>query len=606
MGKKYPRHARNLDVAAPLDPRGFADLLFRGVGGRWVGELSSAFSREGYAPFKRECDPSAYSCADSFRRDYLLGVMWSKYDDGKSSVQKATKALEKFHLAEDRCSDTNWRLYNRIDERLVNLPSARDVLYVARRKICRLLGPFDWNEAATGFGFGPGATTRLRRDRSTLVHKISGRPETTSNNADLARTVLRYNRLWEELALSEQGGEEPLRVVRANRVVTVPKNSETDRVIAIEPDMNIFVQKGIGTMIRRRLRRVGIDLNDQTVNQRLAYQGSLSGDLATLDLSMASDTVSKSIVEELIPADWLSALEQTRSPFGVLPCGKEILYRKFSSMGNGYTFELESLIFWALCSAVLDLIGERDFVLGVYGDDLVVPVGAVPDITRLLEYCGFSLNHEKSFSDGPFRESCGKHYFGGHDVTPFFVRHQPRRLSDAFLIHNNVVRWSDKGSHRDSGVDGMVERFCREARNAVPANWRKPRIPLGYGDGAFVGSFDECVPQRYGRGFEGFRASVLVQQQLDVDKKTEFQNLGPVAASLFLLERRKETEGGSGCDRSPVLAGNTYELRVLRPDPEHWAGISTSRGNPGATKVVTRPRIVKILVRQWAELGPWY
>lgn len=613
MGKKYPHHARNPDVTVSLEPELFTDLLYRGVGGRFESEISAAH-RQGYAPFERECDPKSYSCADSFRGDYLLSVMFSKYDDGKSSEMKVTAAMDKFHLAENRCSDTNSRIYRWKDERLVNLSSARDVLYVARHRISKLLGDFSWDEAEHGFGFGPGATTRLRRDRSTLLHKISGRPEATSNNADLARTVLRYNRLWEELALIEQDSEGPIKLVRANRITTVPKNAKTDRVIAIEPDMNIYIQKGIGAMIRRRLRRVGIDLNDQTINQRLAKEGSITGKLATIDLSMASDTVSKSIVEELLPSDWLCALEQCRSPFGVLPSGKEILYRKFSSMGNGYTFELESLIFWALCSALVESLGEKDTTLGVYGDDLIVPVGVAADLERLLEYCGFSFNRKKSFIDGPFRESCGKHYFLGRDVTPIFVRHQPRRLSDAFLVHNNVTRWSNKGSHRDSGVGGLVERFCVEVRNRAPANWRKPRLPLGYGDGSFVGSFGESTPERAGRGFEGYRVRVMVQQQLDRSTKLEYPNLGPVAASLHLLTRRESsTVGRRVWGRGPTLLV-TERDRLLGKDFIHpvdgsalddWAAIVTLRSNPGCVRVVTRTKVVKTLVAQWAELGPW-
>jgi hypothetical protein len=32
------------------------------------------------------------------------------------------------------------------------------------------------------------------------------------------------------------------------------------------------------------------------------------------------------------------------------------------------------------------------------------------------------VNEEKSFSKGPFRESCGSDYFEGHNVRPYFVR----------------------------------------------------------------------------------------------------------------------------------------------------------------------------------------
>jgi hypothetical protein len=612
MGKKHPHHARNPNVVVPLDPRLFTDLLYRGIGGKFEGELRDAHA-EGLTPFERECDPNAYGDSDSFGRDYLLSVAFSKFDDEKSSRAKVDAAMEKFFLAEDRCSDTNSRLYSSADLRLPNFKSARDVLYVARQKIAGLLGDFSWNEAERGFGFGPGATTRLRRDRSTLLHKISGRPEATFNNAAAARAVLQHNRLWEELALNEPGGEGPIKLVRANRVTTVPKNAKTDRVIAIEPDLNIYIQKGIGAMIRHRLRRVGIDLNDQTLNQRLARIGSITGKLATVDLSMASDTVSKAIVEELLPSDWLQALEQCRSPFGVLPSGTEILYRKFSSMGNGYTFELESLIFWALCSALTSLSGEMDAVVGVYGDDLIVPVGIYADLERLLEYCGFSFNRKKSFAHGPFRESCGKHYFLGCDVSPFYVRKQPRRLTDAFLLHNNVIRWSNKGAYRASGVDGLVERFCLATRNAAPSNWRKPRIPLHYGDGAFVGSFDEATPARAGRGFEGFRATVLSDRVIGRRCHSDYPSFAPVAASLFLLEKQHR----GGVHRR--LGGDSVRNWLHRHETSgrsfqeggktipSWADeLPTGSRSEILELVITRTKTTKVLVTQWADLGPWY
>lgn len=633
MGKKYPHHARNPNVSVPLDPGLFTDLLYRGIGGQFEAELRAAHA-EGLTPFTRTCDPSAYGCSDSFRRDYQLATMYSKFDDGKSSESKVTAALEKFRLGEDRCSDTNHRLYTNQDVKLVNFASARDVLYVARNRIGRLLGDFSWNEAELGFGFGPGATSRLPRVRSTLLHKISGRPEATFNNTELARAVLRHNMRWEAHVLSEPAvAPNLISQVRANRVTTVPKNAETDRVIAIEPDMNMYVQKGIGRMIRRRLKRVGVDLNDQSLNQRLAHLGSISGKLATIDLSMASDTVSLSIVQELLPMDWLSALEQCRSPFGVLPSGAEILYRKFSSMGNGYTFELESLIFWALCSALVEVMGERDVTLGVYGDDLIVPVGIVPALERLLEYCGFSFNRKKSFASGPFRESCGKHYFGGRDVTPFFIKHQPRRLIDGFLVHNNVIRWSNKESFIDSGNGGLVESFCREARLSAPANWRRPRIPLGYGDGAFVGPFDACCPDRASRKFEGFRATVLVEVQVDENTKTRvYPTDGPIVASLHFLEAQSRgVENVLRFASSDAFRASSYGPEI-HPLDTFYRGVGSAdsigsgkdlpsslrfigsvrslRGKKVTSVAQTKVRTVikhcKMLVPQWADLGPWY
>jgi hypothetical protein len=213
----------------------------------------------------------------------------------------------------------------------------------------RLLGEFSWDDASVHFGWGPGASTRLPRRRSDAAFKYSGRPDTTIGNAILANACIMRSPLWQE-GLTFEEGSGYCSIVPGNRIITVAKNYKTNRTIAVEPCMNMYVQKGIGGLMRRRLKRAGFDLNDQTRNQRLALIGSFSGTLATIDMSMASDTVSYELVRLLAPSDWFEALEQCRSPVGVLPDGTRIWYHKFSSMGNGYTFELETAIFCCSCS----------------------------------------------------------------------------------------------------------------------------------------------------------------------------------------------------------------------------------------------------------------
>jgi hypothetical protein len=624
MANKSPRSRRTANVDVPQSVELSFQHLFEGVGGRFAEDIRER-CKSGLVPVEYEVDPGTYTCADTFRRDYLLAVMLSKFDDGKSSEKKVSAAMEKFHLAEERCRETNERLSrSATGKSLINGLPVSSCLFTAARKISRLLGDLDLNEAALGFGFGPGASTRLSRRQSDTWYKFSGKPEVTYNCTIFADAVFQHSPLWKRGVLSEGGeAQQPFEVVRANRVVTVPKNAKTDRVIAIEPDLNLFVQKGFGAIFRRRLQKVGVDLNDQTVNQRLAREGSIDGSLATIDLSMASDTVSRGIVEQLLPPDWLLALEQCRSPEGVLPSGDLIRYQKFSSMGNGFTFELESLIFWALVSSVAELTGEKDRRISVYGDDIICPVGIVEPVMGLLEYCGFSINRGKSFWAGPFRESCGKHYFSGTDVSPFFVRSHIRRLSDVFLTHNNVVRWSIRGasSYRDEGHNQGTRRFLACLRESVPSSWRKPRIPDGVGDGAFIGSFDEVCPKRAPKGYEGWRAEVLSEPRLSSDRGGEPRLL----KSLYGLERRAPsiTRGETGelpLRHIEASNGLRYGLYAL---PADFAGrvdgflFATDPGGAFVRRiqVVTgsygvplskRAKIVKIFVRQWAELGPWF
>lgn len=439
-----------------------------------------------------------------FARSYFLSSLLSKFDDGKPSLDKERTTWLRFHEAEDLCRSTNHRLAHFG----LTSPFSREILY-AKKLIERVLGSFDWDDVARNFAFGPGATTRLSRRKADRYYKFSGNPETTYNNAALADACIRLSPAWER-SIAPFCGEEYAgycKVVRGNRVVTVPKNFKTDRTIAIEPDMNIYVQKGIGAVIRRKLKRVGCDLNDQTRNQRLSRVGSLANTLSTIDFSMASDTVSRGVVGILLPVDWLSALEQCRSQKGVLPSGEEIFYQKFSSMGNGFTFELESLIFWALAQAACHFTDSEATRVAVYGDDVILPKAATSLFVDLTSYLGFKPNADKSFSDGPFRESCGKHYHNGHDVTPIYVKRPVRHLTDLFLMHNQIRRYVQ---YTESWLpsewrEGLLA-VCRWLRSKAPSSWRKRALPIsGFGDGAFVGASDERL---YDRSYEQSVASL--------------------------------------------------------------------------------------------------
>jgi hypothetical protein len=68
----------------------------------------------------------------------------------------------------------------------------------------------------------------------------------------------------------------------------------------------------------------------------------------------------------------------------------------------------------------------------VYGDDLIVPVDLVDSVLGVLSSFGMVVNADKSFWTGRFRESCGKEYYAGQDVSIVKVRHLfPADRSDA-------------------------------------------------------------------------------------------------------------------------------------------------------------------------------
>jgi hypothetical protein len=239
--------------------------------------------------------------------------------------------------------------------------------------------------------------------------------------------------------LSEANYREP-RDERPVRVVLVPKTLSTPRIIAIEPTCMQYTQQAIMAVLEENFRRYDyprsfIEYSSQIPNQDLARMGSLSGEFATLDLSEASDRVSNRHVRLLLKnhPHLLGAVDACRSRKADVPYGYGIRrLAKFASMGSALCFPFEALVF---CTVVFMGIEDElkrqltkkdlNSFLGrvrVYGDDIIVPVEYTLSVITALESFGFKVNMRKSFWTGKFRESCGKEYYEGHDVTLARVR----------------------------------------------------------------------------------------------------------------------------------------------------------------------------------------
>jgi hypothetical protein len=231
------------------------------------------------------------------------------------------------------------------------------------------------------------------------------------------------------------------------RVVTVPKTQSTPRIIAIEPSTMQYAQQGLKREIyeyvsKSHLAEV-LGFADQTRNQLLARKASLTGLFATLDLSEASDRVHLDVVIRLLKRwphlqDFVLA---TRSSHANVD-GLIIRLNKFASMGSALTFPIEAIVFVTLAlMGMQDAEGRRltkRNTLGrisVYGDDIIVPTNTTAAVIDYLELFGFKVNRNKSFWSGYFRESCGKEYYRGHDVSVVRLRAEvPTSRRDAVLI----------------------------------------------------------------------------------------------------------------------------------------------------------------------------
>lgn len=231
----------------------------------------------------------------------------------------------------------------------------------------------------------------------------------------------------DQLTWIEPGAERPV------RVVTVPKTLKTPRIIAIEPVCMQYVQQGLLEQFEYEIENANhvrdfIYWDDQTPNQELARLGSLSGELATLDLSEASDRVSNLLVRDMFRnhPHLQNGVESCRSNRADV-LGKTIKLSKFASMGSALCFPIEAMVFLTIVFAAIStqlnvpfsrrLLKQFKGRVRVYGDDIIVPVEFVSSTIEWLEAFGLQVNRSKSFWTGKFRESCGKEYYDGHDVS---------------------------------------------------------------------------------------------------------------------------------------------------------------------------------------------
>jgi hypothetical protein len=510
-------------------------------------------------------DADHYNNASDFADDYLVTEIMRKSVNLPLGIDKTQKALDSFWESERRCALTNSSLWSEKPEWFRSFRyQVRSVLGYLSRKDLRFV--------EDNFRFGPGATTGVRGSGSVKSDKFDEEIHLTEGLIPFYRTIL-GDPWWDTKKNPE--------VVLGSRFTTVPKNAKTDRGICVEPTLNSFVQLGIGALLRNRLKRASIDLNDQGRNQSFARRAWVDG-LCTIDLSQASDSVSWSLVSEVLPPRWFRLLNLARSPF-VEVGGATHELQKFSSMGNGYTFELESLLFLGVIRTFVPEEYWSDVT--VYGDDLIFPRRYAKPIIDALNYLGFKVNESKSFLAGNFFESCGTDWFKGVNVRPFYLREDDEVKGTPYPLHiaNQLrlwtARWSD-GQYSDSRFKVLWELLL----TIIPHPWRKCYVPPALGNAGIIDS----TPQ--GPRCESVENTFV----------TKFIILVPV-------RRRKKTIGHlmmklSQRNSNPLLgwvglassASTPFREKIIPIKP--LKGFEPVRGYLGKFRTRTRPQ-------QWVDVG---
>lgn len=403
--------------------------------------------------------PSGYKSAFEYYADAQAIAFVSKHTllKSESLLTPEDVALDKFYDGELSCLKTNYRFRHK------NFTFEQRTLLDSARVFCeQILGYYKdsafpdadklIDETNMYPDFGPGSSIFLRGSASNIVTKLSALPETTPYAYEtVVKKILGYMphyALASGMVLRDKGtvtlGPQLAQIVHHAEFFTVEKNYKAARGCVIEPSGMMLCQKGLGFLIRQRLKRAGFNLNSAPEwHDALAKHGSIFGQLSTIDLASASDTIAREFVRFMLPPDWYEALDTVRSRDVMIGSHKKRI-EKFSSMGNGFTFELESLLFLCLMLAVRKYHKRTETVLSVFGDDMICHVSIAQPLIDLLEVCGFETNNQKTFIAGPFRESCGNDYWRGQRVTPTYFRNRKdyAKIERVYYYANRIISLS--------------------------------------------------------------------------------------------------------------------------------------------------------------------
>lgn len=217
-----------------------------------------------------------------------------------------------------------------------------------------------------------------------------------------------------------------------SKVVAVPKSYKSSRIIAMERTYPIALGKSIEMIFRRYDQRyhTGINLDDQSINQYYAQLGSIEGTIATLDASHASDLISKSLFHDVFPLEYTRRVGKLLPQYVDIGKGRKPQLQMASTSGHTLTFRHETIVYKAIAMAAINMAESLGIPIEhecaiAYGDDTLVSTEAYDIALYLFARLGLVINEDKSYATGKYRESCGKDYIDGVDVTSIYYPRFP-------------------------------------------------------------------------------------------------------------------------------------------------------------------------------------
>lgn len=542
---------------------------------------------------EKDIRPIDFESIEDFRGAFAAISFLRKFPCFDTGIDTEKVALDTFKTCEESCKVINRSF--RTDSWVKN-PHDPWLLNATQRKISAILGSKNRNDQSQGFdidqvlhfcGWGPGSTLTVKgKDTSASIKFQKDRDITRNMYASFGSILNHAFPGWIPVRSEES------KAIVGNSIITVPKNAKTDRTIAIEPGINSFVQLGVGKLIRKRLRSAGYDLNSDQKNRAGALKGSRTGHLATVDFSSASDTISKEVVETLLPPVWFSVLDDIRSHYYTLSGEEPRYFEKFSTMGCGFTFELESLIFLSAALAVCEYLGVETHDVAVFGDDIIIPSDAFDTYRAFCATLGFTVNTRKSYFSGVFRESCGSYFFKGVDVKPLFLKKEVSTFNEVISFANAIRTLS----HRWNNFQGCDVRFLSLWQRCARIVGRSFIGPAHAGDLCLSVNFDEACPRKARNGIEGFYYTAWVPRAVEVLHDSEGH----------LLARLSSCGKGTSNSVSERVVSQPCLLRLIALDFKTLPQETSGRNLVSLRRVVKYSRRDRLIASQWYNFGGWY
>lgn len=411
--------------------------------------------------------PWGFPCRTiSYERAFLqANALFSKADDLPEIPHLDEKAIVSFLECEAKNLETNIRFLTGA----VSSP----LIYKTGQVINDILGDFSNLMFCQGFRFGPGASSTCRGLSTTIVDKLESDIHCTPRAyAHLEQGFRHFFQFYYSLQNFNPTGY-------YNTFLTIPKKFDEKRGIAIGLHGNIVGQLALGSYLRARFSRF-VNLDTAADEHRRLVRTEWRS-IATIDLRSASQLIAKQAVRSVFPPDWLEVMDDLREEFTLVPNLSTTIHgtdrlnynQHYSAMGNGFTFEMESILFYSVAKAAMLNAGLKWTVLSVFGDDIIVDKHCAECVISALQNFGFEINLSKTFVEGPFKESCGVDTLYGVNIRPIYLRNlkQGAPIEQLYKLGNNIYRMA---SNSFSGVclDANFYRAWKRCICQIPEHKR--------------------------------------------------------------------------------------------------------------------------------------